>query len=180
MAASDIPLAREALKMLRAGTDPGASLRAALARVDAIAGASRPLSDYAPRTQRRFLAAAALGVDAKTANRIDTEQKRHGSSGTSFRERIEDQAQRNADALGDGGLGAFDEEQLDVFIDMMGLRGALAILRMQWDSIQEYKAGNSDPAQDRWARRPDIIERYKKGFGHDDYMTPYFFYRARR
>ena len=187
MAASDIPLARQALAVLRRGGTPDNIQSAALARVDRLANAARPLSEYAPRTQRRYLAAAAVGANAHTANRIEYEQKRirretgvPGVQHMSFRDRIEEQANRNADSLSDGTLGQFDDDQLDELVNLVGLRGALAILRMQWDSIEEFKRGNPIPGNQRWNDRPDIVERYRKGLGYDEYTVPYFWYRARK
>lgn len=187
MAASDIPLARQALSVLRRGGTPDRLQSEALDRVDRLADAARPLSSYAPRTQRRYLAAAAVGANAHTANRIDYEQKRlrrrtgiPGVQHMSYRDRIAEQAERNGAALSDGGLGQYDDDQLDVLVELVGLRGALAILRMQWDSIEEFKRSNPEPGRQRWYDRPDIVERYRKGLGHDEYTVPYFWYRARK
>jgi hypothetical protein len=197
MAASDIPLARQALAALRRGRTPDRLQSEALDRVDRLSDAARPLSAYAPRTQRRYLAAASVGANAHIANRIEYEKnkarKSRGGGGVSgepvsLRGAIRDAAERNASALdedpgsrgGGDNLGQFDEDQIDELINLVGQDGALAILETQWDSMQAYKRGDSATGKDRWNDRPDIVERYRKGLGHDEYTVPYFWYRARR
>lgn len=189
MAASDIPIVREALERLRQGAKITRSQRAALARVDRIVGARLPLSEYKPRTQRRYLAAAEVGANARTANRIDYEQKVAKRRGTivggptqSYRDRIIHQANANAAALGEAGnLGQFDEDQIEELILFLGLRGALSVLRMQWDSIKEYIKNNSDPGNKRWYQRPDIVERFRKSDEYtEEFAVPYFWYHGRK
>lgn len=185
MAASDIPLARAALAALRRGARPTRDQRAALRRVDRLVDAKQPLSAYAPRTQRRYLNAAALGADAKTANRIDYEQKRiRQREGPRIQTRdmrtlVEEQAARNAALLGDN-VGQFDDDQIDELIAQFGLRGALAILKLQYDSIQAYRDNNPEVGRARWYDRLNIIERYRTGMGYDEYSVPYFWYHGRK
>lgn len=188
MAASDIPIVREALERLRQGAKITRSQRAALARVDRIVGARRPLSEYKPRTQRRYLAAAEVGANARTANRIDYEQKVAKQRGIiggptqNYREKIIQQANVNAAALGDANnLGQFDEDQIDEFITFLGARGALSVIRMQWDSIKEYIKNNSEPGNTRWYQRPDIVERFRKSDEYTaEFAVPYFWYHGRK
>lgn len=181
MAASDIPLARAALALLRAGRAPSPDQRAALARVEATVDARKPLSAYAPRTQRRYLAAAKVGTTAHTANRVEYDDKlarARGGGVASRRARVYRLAQElDAHEL-EGAGGVFDQDQIDYLIELMGLTGALFILTQQLDSVHHFQEGDSAPGRRRFFGRATVISRYRKGMGYDEYTTPYFWYRA--
>jgi len=177
MAASDIPLARQALAVLRRGGTPDTIQSEALARVDRIANARRPLADYGRSTANRYLRAAAAGSDAHSANQI--EYQRRQARGPS-RSRVQRAADRNARALGNESLGQFDDDQIEELINLVGTDGAMFMLQTQYNNIKAYKRGDSAPGRDAWNERPDIVERYRKGLGADEYTVPYFWYRARK
>lgn len=187
MAASDIPLARQALAALRRGREPDRLQSEALARVDRLANASRPLAAYAPRTQRRYLAAAAAGSDAHVANQIEYQKARNrnrdrtGGRPVSMRTIVQRAANRNARLLGtDETRDLFSRDQIDHLITLVGLDGALFILESQKEAIDAYRAGDPSVGRDRWDDKFNIIERYIGDEGFPEYVVPYFFYRARK
>jgi hypothetical protein len=178
MAASDIPLARQALAALRAGSPITRAQREALARVDAIVLGRKPLSAYSARTQRRYLAAAKSGATARTANRVEYNDKVGRRTGSTRRQRIYRLAAELDTHELPGAGNVFDQDQIDHLIDAVGIMGTLFILTQQLDSIQHYRAGDSAPGRGRFFGRAAILDRYRKGMSIDEYATPYFYYRS--
>jgi hypothetical protein len=187
MAASDIPLARQALRVLRRGGTPDNLQSEALARVDRLVGANRPLAEYGYTQQKVYLRGASVGADATATNKAEYARRRTrgGRGGRSLRSVIRSRADRNSRAFlnerGEGELaGVFDDDQIDELINLVGDMGALEILEMQWQSIQAYRRGDSSVGHNHWQNRPDTVERYRRGLQTDEYAVPYFFYRVRK
>lgn len=158
-----------ALNRLLAGQSVSSAEQEALSWLDSIVGARRSLAEYAPRTRRRYLAAASRGQSARQANAAEYQRKRtrkaptakpavSGKSATRLEmERLA--AERNTYLP----ASVVDWDVIDNFVDIFGEQHVLQILRNEVDSIKEYVYNhNREPGNRRWHNR--VEEEYPAEF----------------
>lgn len=147
MAPKRSPLDRAlvALDKRLAGADLTVSEVDALGALESSLGLKRPggLASYAPRTRRRYLAAARRGETARQANRREYQRQ------PSLTERIRRLAEHNA-TLGYG-RGPYDKDSIDALTATFGKKETEGLLRQQKLATEAYARGDSSVGQRMWA-----------------------------
>lgn len=125
--------ARAALKALVSG---GPHDQLVLDQFATEMGLRRPLAEYAPRTQRRYLAGARRGESARATNAREYRARK------SVKERVYELA----DAIHDSTLESEDAHTRgvvdDVLIDILGTAHSRSLLLQQSRSMRAYMAGD--------------------------------------
>lgn len=168
--------ARTALAKIDAGqsTTLTQAERHALDQVQREAQLRRPLASYAPRTRRRYLAAADASRSARSANASEYRERKQRAAGR--KQRIEALRQELVTlGISDGMNEITDiEEAIEVY-------GEAAIenrLRHQIFATRSYGHGNPRPGNFDWHNRELQPLRGMDGIG--DYADPLYYYHGRK
>ena len=142
---SSLDRALAALDKRLTGVDLTQGEADALGALESSLGLKRPggLAAYAPRTRRRYTAAARRGESARQANRREYQRK------PSLAERIRRLAEHNA-TLGYG-RGPYDKDSIDALTATFGKKETERLLRAQKAATEAYERGDSGPGQRMWA-----------------------------
>lgn len=167
-----------ALNKARAGDALTRSDQLALDNLQSRLGLSRPLTSYAPRTQRRYLKAAREGVSASDINRREYRARGDVATGTTRLALIE-QYRRRIDSSTLERTDAHTPEAITDLINLYGEAFVLDILAAQVSSIEQYSAGNKGAGNRRWEARADLLARHRSALELDEALDPYFWYHAR-
>lgn len=166
--------AQQALQKELSGESLTRTESLALRTLEERLGLSRPLSSYAPRTRRRYIAAARAGQTATEANR--REYRARAITGEARTARIEELRQR----LDNSSLDRISHspEQIADLVDTYGEPFVLQVLTDQLRSVEAYQSGDPGPGRARWANRQAIVERYRTSMELDESTDPYFYYHG--
>lgn len=150
--ASPLERALAALDKRLSGSDLTKSEVDALSALESSLGLKRAggLAAYAPRTRRRYLAAARRGESARQANRREYQRK------PSLDERIRRLAEHNA-GLGYG-RGPYDNDSIRALTATFGKKETERLLREQKHATEAYERGDSGPGQRMWASLQEEYE----------------------
>lgn len=114
-------------------------------------GAKRPLSEYAPRTRRRYLEAARKGEQRPNKREYERRKQRaaekFGGASPSQMSRLRRAARRNEQALRREPQNAnfsFGDEFLEDVANTYGPEFLDEVLREQWDSINEWDGSDNE------------------------------------
>lgn len=151
----------------------------------------RPLESYAPRTQRRYLAAARSNRTAREQNRkeyaerkqrIATVKQTHGGL-TPAQWKVIERLRDGIDATGVDIYPYTTDEVLADFARMYGYDYLRTVLSQQLDSIHAFQRGDIIPGNDAWQGRGELEEQ----FGASQHVTlyatgtdPFYYYHGRR
>lgn len=172
---SPLDRALAGLEKRLAGTDLTKGEVDALSALESSLGLKRAggLASYAPRTRRRYLAAAKRGETARQANRREYQRQ------PSLTERIRRLAEHNA-TLGYG-RGLYDKDSIDALTATFGKKETEKLLRQQKLATEAYQRGDSGPGQRMWA---SLQEEYDDMDEEAEYLRqlkqPYGRYHGRR
>jgi aspartokinase len=149
--------AAAALRKANAGESLTPRERQAIDNLTSRLGLNRPLDDYAPRTQRRYLKVAREGSRAR---QIETLRARLAAS------TIETRDAHSADAIQD-------------LVNTYGERFVYELLAGQVRAMEQYAAGSTSAGAARWATRSEFLQRYRRDvYELDDVIDPYFYYHG--
>lgn len=178
--ARHIPYQRAAGALRKAGAGQSLSRtdQVALDSLQQRLGLARPLSDYAPRTQRRYLQAAREGLTAADINRRDYRSRGDTGTGTTRLALIE-QYRRRIDSSTLERTDAHTPEAIEDLINLYGAAFVLDILAAQVSSIEQYSAGHKEAGGRRWEARGELLARHRSALDLDEALDPYFWYHAR-
>lgn len=174
-----IPHQRAALALNKqlAGESLTRQERLALDNLQSRLGLAKPLSQYAPRTRRRYLAAARDGLTAREANRRDWSKRPGAITGARRTARIEELRS----AIWDSTLSraSHTPEEIDDLKDLYGDAFVLRLLTDQHSSLAAYTDGDAGPGNRRWRNRGDIIRQYRQVDDIDSTdFDAYFYYHG--
>jgi hypothetical protein len=194
MATSPLPDAIEAaaraLRYIAQGHPVTFSQADDLARVTGYLGLSRPLQDYAPRTQRRYIAAARRGQKAEHA-RARERESRSSSTRDIWGLTPAQLTRLNKVRTPIIESGVDIREMLDPSVikeiaRMYGFQYLMDVLTQQLDSIKHYTDHNPAPGHARWVSRGELEaaarERMADKFAAISYFPkgtdPYYYYHG--
>ena len=142
---SPVERALAALDKRLSGVDLTQGEADALGALESSLGLKRAggLAAYAPRTRRRYTAAARRGETATQANRREYTRR------PSLTERIQRLAEHGA-ALGYG-RGDYTKDSIDALTATFGKKETERLLREQKAATEAYQRGDSEPGQRMWA-----------------------------
>lgn len=150
----------------------------------------RPIQTYAPRTQRRHIAAARKGQTAREASKAErqaTQSRRasftasHGSL-TVTQWRTIDKLRKQVIALGVDVDPYMDDPVIIDFATLYGYDYLRTVLTNQIDSTQHYLNGDRTPGRARWDARGELETRFAAS-SHIIYIRgsdPYYYYHGRK
>lgn len=128
-------------------------------------GAKRSLASYAPRTRRRYIAAARKGQSATQVNKDEY-------AGRTWRIRMEKLFKKRNEYMPDS---IVDWDVVNNFVDAFGYKHVETILRNELDSIEQYVYHNKkEPGNARWHHREHEI--YKPNFNERLASTDVLYY----
>lgn len=159
-----------ALNRLLAGQTVSTGDQEALDFLQSVVGARKPLREYAPRTRRRYLAAAEKGQSASEANKAEYSKRKakvkpsgrgqRKPTKRKMRQEMEQLVERRNEMLPGS---VVDWEVVDDFILAFGHEHVLQILRNEIDSIEHYVSmHDKEPGNRRWHSR--VEEVYQPDF----------------
>lgn len=147
------------------------------------------LTDYAPRTQRRYLTSVAKGQTAGTQSTSEYQKRKMVSVSkwhmTPYQYR-KFAPLRNA--ILESGVDIndmLDPEPIRDIVDNYGFKYVITVLTNQVDSIKAWTAGNAGPGHRRWHSRGDLEAdaraTMKSAFGvyYVNGTDPYYYYHGR-
>lgn len=150
----------------------------------------KPIETYAPRTQRRYVAAARKGQTAKEAGKAErrAQQQRRGTfiqshgglSATQWR--TVDKLRKQVIALGVDVDPYMDDPVIIDFAQLYGYQYLVTVLTNQIDSTQHYLNGDRTPGRTRWDARGELEHRFAAS-SHVYYIRgsdPYYYYHGRK
>lgn len=150
----------KAVKDILAGKVPRFDQQDDLQLVEERLGLKRPLASYAPRTRRRYIAAARKGQNRERAlqqervQRKSTAKSKYGLTPTqltkinAFRIPIQDSGVDIGPYL--------EPDMIRDIVQMYGFNYLHTVLADQYDSIMRYTAGNALPGRERWNSRGEL------------------------
>lgn len=120
-------------------------------------GLTRSLESYAPRTRRRYIAAARKGTSAKTARERENKARKSAAK-NKFGLTPTQLAKLNKyriPILESGvDIGPYLEpDYIRDIVQMYGFKYMITVLADQYDSIKEYTRFNAEPGRTRWNSR---------------------------
>lgn len=135
--------------------------------VEDFLGLKRPLASYAPRTRRRYIAAAKAGDKGAKKTRSRESQMRSEKTLSQWGLTPHQLTELNRYRIPIMESGVDINEYLDPdvirdVVQMYGFRYMLTVLRDQYNSIVEYSKGNREPGRQRWLNRGELEEAAKK------------------
>lgn len=150
-----------ALNRLLAGQSVSPGEQEALSWLEGVVGARKSLAEYAPRTRRRYLAAASRGESARQANAAEYRAKRIRKAKPAVPgkspKRLEMErlaAERNTYLP----VATIDWDVIENFIEVFNEDHVLQILKNEVDSIKEYVYNhNREPGNYRWHHRVEEV-----------------------
>lgn len=162
-----------------------------LAFVERFLGLKKPLAEYAPRTRRRYIAAARKGQTAAQARQAENVQRttstlnRYGMTPNEW-----GKVGKLIRTIRSSGIDIneyFDPDVIKNVTQMYGVDYLIEVLTQQIDSIKEYTRGNVQPGRDRWNARgeleADAAARMQQAFAAAVYFIkgtdPYYYYHGR-
>ncbi len=170
--------ATAALNKQLAGEALSRQERLALDNLQSRLGLSKPLADYAPRTRRRYLAAAREGLTAKEVNRKERSVRPDGVTGWTRSQEIHRLRRAIEESSVDGSAAQpHSRDEIQHLIDLYGEAYVHRILADQYDSISHYQNGDAGPGRRRWFARDEIINQYRDGIDITD-IDPYYYYHG--
>lgn len=162
-----------------------------LAFVERFLGLNKPLSEYAPRTRRRYISAARKGQTAAQARASEQTQRkastlnRYGMTPTEWGK--VGKLVRTIQSSGIDINEYFDPDVIKNVVQMYGVDYLVEVLTQQVDSIRQYTQGNVMPGRERWHARgtleQEASERMRQSFAAAVYFIkgtdPYYYYHGR-
>lgn len=154
-----------ALNRLLAGETVAGAEQEALSWLESVVGARKPLQEYAPRTRRRYLAAAGRGQSAREVNAAEYARKKGKAAAkpsaprkptkAAMRKEMERLADKRNEFLP---MSVVDWDVIENFIQVFGEVHVLQILRNEVDSIEHYVyQHNREPGNRRWHNRVEEV-----------------------
>lgn len=150
----------KAVEDILAGKVPRFDQQDDLQLVEERLGLKRPLASYAPRTRRRYIAAARKGQNRERAlqqervQRKSTAKSEYGLTPSqltkinAFRIPIQDSGVDIGPYL--------EPDMIRDIVQMYGFNYLHTVLADQYDSIMRYTAGNALPGRERWNSRGEL------------------------
>lgn len=139
--------------------------------VEQYLGAKRPLSEYAPRTRRRYLSAARRGEQrpnkSEYQRRKQRTQEKYGGASPNQMTRMRRLARRNEAALRremENATFSFDDEFLADVANVYGPEFLDEVLKEQWDSIARWEESEDET-------RGSQHQGNRRYFGREDRET---------
>lgn len=170
--------AAAALRKHDAGQELTRQDRLALDNLTSKLGLSKPIADYAPRTRRRYLAAAREGLTAQEVNRKEWTSRPDGITGAKRLTAIENARAAIENSSVEGSAHQpHSREEVAHLIDLYGAPFVMRLLTDQLNSITAYQNGDNGPGRRRWFARDEIIAQYRDGLDVTD-LDPYFYYHG--
>lgn len=139
---------------------------------------TKPLSEYAPRTRRRYLAAAREGLTAQEANRREWQRRTESLTGDARRQEIERLRAAIYDSTVEEARDAHNPEDIAELIALYGEPFVLQLLLNQYNSIVAYGNGDKSAGHARWNNRADFMNRFRSRIELDEATDPYFYYHG--
>jgi hypothetical protein len=146
------------------------------------------LTAYAPRTQRRYLAAIS---QQKTAGIQSSQEYAQRKARTFNKWHMTPNQYRKFAPIRNAILSSnvdindmLDDDPIRDIVDMYGFKYVIDVLSQQLDSIKEYTAGNAGPGNRRWHSRgeleADAQARMKSSFAvyYANGTDPYYYYHG--
>lgn len=149
----------------------------ALTNLQSRLGLTKPLADYAPRTRRRYLAAAREGLTAREANSREWSDRTGSLTGEARLRKIEQLRSDIESSSVELARDKHSREDIQELIDLYGAPFVLRLLNDQRDSIAHYQSGDTSPGKRRWENRTDLLSQYRM-MEADDATDPYFYYHG--
>lgn len=162
-----------------------------LAYVERFLGLKRPLASYAPRTRRRYVAAARKGdVGAKKSlsqERVRRQETTRAKWGLTSGQLTKLNKYRIPIMKSGIDINEYlDPDVIKDIVQMYGFDYMLTVLKNQYDSILKYTEGNSEPGRQRWLSRGELEaeaeENMKSSFAaavyHVKGTDPYYYYHG--
>jgi len=184
--------ALKAVEQILAGQEVSFGFQEDLTYVERFLGLKRPLASYAPRTRRRYIAAA--------------RQSDKGAKNTLSREReMRKETTKNKYGLTQYQLTKLNKVRIPIMksgvdineyldasvikdvVAMYGFKYMYKVLSDQYDSIKEYTNHNSEPGRARWVARGELEEQAAQQMGeafaaalvyHVKGTDPYYYYHG--
>lgn len=180
-----------AIKAILSGRTPGFTLVEDLEFVERYVGAQRPLAEYAPRTRRRYLAAArkadAGARQTKAAEKTARVSRAKHRTGLTPSQLTQLNRWRNEiNASGVDIREYLDDSTIKDMVTMYGFKYLKAVLTHQIESIREWTKGNREPGRTRWMSRgeleakarEDIQFKFAAVVYHAKGTDPYYYYHG--
>lgn len=149
-----------------------------LAFVERYLGLNRPLASYAPRTRRRYIAAARKGQRATQARQRETTMRQTKvKAGWNITPAQLTKLNKVRIPIMESGIDIneyLDQDVLKEVITTYGFKYTLKVLTQQYDSIKSYTVGNTEPGRARWNSRGELEEAAKKELGQSFNVAIYF------
>lgn len=149
-----------AIDKLLAGHEPFINEQADLDLVQRRLGLPRELKDYAPRTRRRYLAAARKGHNRETAlqrERVQRKSTTKNEYGLTPTQLTKINAYRIPIMESGVDIGPYLEpDMIKDIVQMYGFHYLHTVLADQYDSIVEYTKFNKEPGRSRWNSRGEL------------------------
>lgn len=139
-------------------------------------GLARSLADYAPRTRRRYLAAAREGLTARETNQRDYRSRPTSFTGPARRREIERLREAIYDSTVEQARDAHSVDAIEDLIDLYGEAFTLRVLADQHRAIQAYQSGDNTAGKRRWDNREQILAQYRSPDTLDASDTDVYFY----
>lgn len=152
--------ALKAIEAILAGKEPPIGFASDLELVERRLGLPRPLASYAPRTRRRYIAAARKGQNRETAlqrervQRKSTTKNEYGLTPTQLTK-----LNRYRIPIMESGVDIrhyLEPDMIRDIVQMYGFNYMYTVLKNQYDSIAEYTKHNPLPGRGRWNSRGEL------------------------
>ena len=152
-------------KVLR-GEEPFINEQADLDLVERRLGLKRPLAEYAPRTRRRYAAAARRGENAERAlqkERVQRKSTAKNEYGLTPSQLTKINAFRIPIQESGVDIGPYLEpDMIKDIVQMYGFNYLHTVLADQYDSIKEFTSHNAEPGRTRWQNRGELEEEAER------------------
>lgn len=168
-----------ALRKAEAGQSLSRHDQLALDNLQTRLGLPRPLTSYAPRTQRRYLKAAREGVTAHDINSAENARRANALTGAARLRRIEELRLLVYNSTVEQARQVHTPDHVQDLIDLYGAPAVLDLYIGQVNAIRQYSAGHKAAGHSKWNGRRDFLSRYRSDVMElDEEIDPHFYYHG--
>lgn len=182
--------ALKAVEAILAGREVPIGFQTDLELVERRLGLPKPLAEYAPRTRRRYIAAARKGQNREAAlqrERVVRKSSTKNEYGLTPTQLTKINAYRIP--IQDSGvdIGPYLEpDMIKDIVQMYGFAYLHQVLADQYDSIQQYTQNNREPGRRRWNSRGELeaeaeakmAQKFSAVVYHAKGTDPYYYYHG--
>jgi len=182
--------ALRAVDKILAGVEPFINEQADLDLVQRRLGLPKPLVEYAPRTRRRYAAAARKGQNREAAlqrERVIRKSSTKNEYGLTPSQLTKINTYRIPILESGVDIGPYLEpDVIKDIVQMYGFDYFHKVLGEQYDSIQQYTQGNKGPGRERWNSRGELeteaeakmAMKFSAVVYHVKGTDPYYYYHG--